>query len=261
LKKNGNLVEVAVTVSPIKDSKGKIIGVSAISRDITEQKRAQESLKKHEEQMRLAQKMDAIGRLAGGVAHDFNNLLSVIGGNGDFLMGSLAEGDPHREEVEEIKKAVHRGAELTQQLLVFGKKQVSQPQAVNLNELSSEMSKMLKRLIDATIDLSIIQNKDLKLIHSDPGQIQQVILNLVLNARDAMPKGGNLIIETQNIDASEIGGHLGPAIPPGAYVRLSVTDTGTGMDAETQKHVFEPFFTTKAGKGTGFFHLLPGGGG
>ncbi|HEY5038687.1 MAG TPA: PAS domain S-box protein, partial [bacterium] len=207
LKKNGDLVEVSVTVSPIKDTKGKIIGVSTISRDITERKKAEESNRKREEQMRLVEKMNAIGRLAGGVAHDFNNLLSVIGGNSDFLMGSLPANDPHREELEEIKKAVYRGAELTKQLLVFGKKQVSQPQAVNLNEMSSEMNKMLKRLIDATIDLTIIQDKNLKLIHADPGQIQQVILNLVLNARDAMPKGGTLIIETKNIESSEIGGH------------------------------------------------------
>ena len=251
LKKNGDLVEVSVTVSPIKDSQGKIVGVSAISRDITEKKRAQESLKKYEEQMRLSQKMDAIGRLAGGVAHDFNNLLSVIGGNGDFLRASFSPGDPHLEEVEEIKKAVQRGAELTKQLLAFGKKQVFQPQLVNLNELSSEMSKMLKRLIAASITFDIIQDKDLKLIKSDPGQIQQAVLNLVLNARDSMPKGGQLIIVTKNVESADVLEANGLKIPPGSYVGLSVTDTGSGMDEETQKHLFEPFFTTKGEKGTG----------
>ncbi len=250
-KKDGDMVDVSVTLSAIRDSQGKIIGVSSIARDISEQKKAQESLKRHEEQMRLAQKMDAIGRLAGGVAHDFNNLLSVIGGNGEFLLGSLPEKDPHREEVEEIQKAVKRGAELTKQLLVFGQKQVVQPQPVNLNELGGEMGKMLKRLIDATIDLKMIQDKDLRPILADPGQMQQVILNLVLNSRDAMPKGGTLIVETKNVEQQSLGMENKPTLPGGSYVRLSVTDTGVGMDAEVQKHVFEPFFTTKAGKGTG----------
>jgi two-component system cell cycle sensor histidine kinase/response regulator CckA len=251
LKRNGDLVEVAVTVSPIKDSNGKIVGVSTISRDITERKRAQESMKKNEEQMRLAQKMDAIGRLAGGVAHDFNNLLSVIGGNSGFLKAGLLPGNPHLEEVEEIEKAVQRGAELTRQLLAFGKKLVSQPQLINLNELSTEMSKMFKRLIDASIDFEIVQDKSIKLIQSDPGQIQQVILNLVLNARDAMPKGGKMILATKNYKSAEGLEVTGLKIPPGSYVGLSVTDTGMGMDEETQKHLFEPFFTTKGEKGTG----------
>jgi PAS domain S-box-containing protein len=251
LKRNGDLVEVAVTVSPIKDSNGKITGVSTISRDITERKHAQETSKKNEEQMRLSQKMDAIGRLAGGVAHDFNNLLSVIGGNSDFLKAALLPGNPHLEEVEEIEKAVQRGAELTRQLLAFGKKLVSQPQMINLNELSSEMSRMFKRLIDASIDFNLAQDKNIKLIRSDPGQIQQVILNLVLNARDSMPKGGKLIVATKNYESAEGLEATGLKIPPGAYVGLSVSDTGMGMDEETQKHLFEPFFTTKGEKGTG----------
>ena len=251
VRKNGDEVDVSVTMSPILDTRGKIVGVSAITRDISERKKAEESLKKHEEQMRRSQKMDAIGRLAGGVAHDFNNLLSVIGGNAEFLLGSMAGDNPHREEVEEIQKAVRRGAELTKQLLVFGQKQVVQPQPVNLNELSTEMSKMLKRLIDATVDLSIIQDTGIQPILADPGQMQQVILNLVLNARDAMPKGGNIIVETRHISEALLAQEQRPTLPPGTYVRLSVTDTGTGMTAEIQKHIFEPFFTTKAGKGTG----------
>jgi len=251
LKKNGDLVEVAVTVSPIKDPEGKIVGLSTISRDITEKKRVQESLKKAEEQIRLSQKMDAVGRLAGGVAHDFNNLLNVIEGNSDFIKASFSAGDPHLEEVEEIQNAVHRGAELTQQLLAFGKKQVSQPQLVNLNELVSVMAKMFKRLIDASIDFDFIQDVDLKWIQSDLGQIQQVMMNLILNARDAMPKGGKLLVTTKNIDTTEVLEVQGLKIPPGSYVSFTVTDTGTGMDAETQKYLFEPFFTTKGEKGTG----------
>jgi len=249
--KNGDMIDVSITLSPVKDSKGKIVGVSAILRDITEHKQAQESLRKHEEQLRRVEKMNAIGRLAGGVAHDFNNLLSVIGGNAEFLLSSLSPQDTQREEVEEIQKAVKRGAELTKQLLVFGQKQVSQPQPVNLNELSAEMNKMLKRLIDATVDLSIIQDKNLKPVLGDPGQMQQIILNLVLNAKDAMPKGGHLILETRQLEPDEMEKEGKPTLPLGAYARLSVTDTGTGMTPDVQKHIFEPFFTTKAGKGTG----------
>jgi len=250
-KKNGEPIDVSVTTSPIRDSKEKIIGISAITRDITDQKKSRESLKKHEEQLQLAEKMNAIGRLAGGVAHDFNNLLSVIGGNAEFLLSSLDKESPNRDEVGEIQKATRRGAELTKQLLVFGQKQISQPQPVNLNDLGAEMTKMLKRIIEAAIDLAIIQDKSLKPILADPGQMQQVILNLVLNAQDAMPKGGHLIVETKNISADHVVVEQKVSLPPGDYVRLSVTDTGTGMTPEIQKKIFEPFFTTKAGKGTG----------
>jgi len=250
-RKDGSPVDVSVSLSVIRDSKGKVVGVSSIARDITDRKKAEESLKRHEEQMRLAQKMDAIGRLAGGVAHDFNNLLSVVGGNAEFLLSSLSGEDPHREEAEEIQKAVKRGADLTKQLLVFSQKQVVQPQPVNLNEVGTEMGKMLKRLIDAAVDLKMIQDKAIGPILSDPGQMQQVILNLVINARDAMPQGGTLIIETKRVPLEELEAEGRPMLPRGDYVRLSVTDTGTGMTPEVQKHVFEPFFTTKIGKGTG----------
>ncbi len=251
VRKNGDFVDVSVTLSPIKDVVGKIVGVSAISREITERKRTEHSMKKNEEQMRLSQKMEAVGTLAGGVAHDFNNLLSVIGGNGDFIKASLAPGDSRLEEVDEIEKAVRRGAELTKQLLAFGKKQVSQPRLISLNDLSTEMSKMFKRLIDASIDFAVIQDDQLKWMRADPGQIQQIILNLVINARDAMPKGGRLIVVTKNVESAQVREINGLIIPPGSYVGISVTDTGSGMDAETQKHLFEPFFTTKGEKGTG----------
>jgi two-component system cell cycle sensor histidine kinase/response regulator CckA len=251
LKRNGDLVDVSVTVSPIKDPQGNIVGVSAISRDISERKQVQDSMKKYEEQMRLSQKMDALGRLAGGVAHDFNNLLSVIGGNGDFIKASLPPESPCLGEVGEIENAVRKGAELTKQLLAFGKRQLSQSQIINLNEMGSEMSKMFKRLIDASIHFELIQGGDLRQIQADPGQIQQIILNLVLNARDAMPNGGKLIVTTKNIELADTLEMKGIKIPPGSYVCLTVTDTGVGMDEETQKHLFEPFFTTKGEKGTG----------
>src|SRR5665213_2226486 len=244
MKKDGSLINVSASVSPIKDPQGKIIGVSAIIRDITEHK-------KQEEQIRLSQKMDAIGQLAGGVAHDFNNLLSVIGGNIELLMDELKTESTQREEFRDIQKAVQQGAELTKQLLVFGKKDISQPQAVNLNAVSGEMSKMFKRVLKSAISLSILQDKDLKSILADPGQIQQVILNLVLNAQDAMPKGGTLKVETKNVEVGEFEDGRDDCLPPGKYVQLNVTDTGMGMTPEVQKHIFEPFFTTKAGKGTG----------
>jgi PAS domain S-box-containing protein len=244
MKKDGTLIQVSSSVSPVKDLQGKVVGVSAIIRDITEHK-------KQEEQIRLSQKMDAIGRLAGGVAHDFNNLLNVIGGNIELLMEDLNKDSSEREELKDIQKAVQQGAELTKQLLVFGKKEVSQPQVINLNTISCEMNKMFKRVLEATISFSILQDKDLKSIQADPGQIQQVILNLVLNAQDAMPQGGSLKVETKNVAIGEFEDGRNDYLPPGNYVELDVTDTGSGMTPEVQKHIFEPFFTTKVGKGTG----------
>jgi len=267
-RKDGSLINVSSSVSPIKDLQGKIVGVSAIIRDITEHK-------KQEEQNRLSQKMDAIGRLAGGVAHDFNNLLNVIGGNIEFLMHGLGKDGAQREEFQDIRKAVQQGAQLTKQLLVFGRKEVSQSQAVHLNAVSVEMNKMFKRVLNAGIEFSVVQDKDLKSIQADPGQIQQVILNLVLNAQDAMPRGGALRVETKNVEIGEFEDGRDDYLPPGNYVELDVTDTGMGMTPEIQQHIFEPFFTTKADKGTGlglasvysivknwngfiFVHSLPG---
>ncbi|HTA76940.1 MAG TPA: response regulator [bacterium] len=252
VKKTGEHVDVEITLSPIRNAKDSVVGVSVIGRDITSRKQVLATLQKQEEQLRLSQKMDAIGRLAGGVAHDFNNLLSVIGGNVEFLLDSIPKDSPENEELNEVQKAVRQGAELTKQLLVFGKKQVSQPQSLNLNEVSQDMNKMFKRLIDATIDLSIIQGKDLKPIQADLGQIQQVLLNLVLNARDAMPRGGRLLIETKNVtEVSDLEQGFENFFTPQTRVRLNVTDTGMGMTPEIQAHIFEPFFTTKEGKGTG----------
>jgi PAS domain S-box-containing protein len=224
---------------------------SGLLTNISAKKQSELALKNQEDQMRQAQKMDAIGRLAGGVAHDYNNLLSVIGGNVEFLLEGLKLDSSQKEVLQDVQTAVRQGAELTKQLLVFGQKQVSKPEAVDLNAVSTEMNKMFKRLIDATIDLSIIQDKALKPIQADPGQIQQVILNLVLNARDAMPKGGSLTLETKNVMVDESEQGMNDYLPPGTYAQLNVTDTGTGMTAEVQNRIFEPFFTTKADKGTG----------
>ncbi len=251
--------------------------VVSIARDITERKKAEEALKKHEDEMRLAQKMDAIGRLAGGVAHDFNNLLSVVSGNAEFIRRNLESGHSPDEELEDILMAVHQGAELTKQLLVFGKKQVSQPEPISLNQVCVEMGKMFRRLIDPKIELHFIQDKEQKFIQADQGQMQQVILNLVINARDAMPQGGKLTIQTDHLTLDGLSPDPLDKMLPGPYVRLKVTDTGAGMSPEIQQRIFEPFFTTKADKGTGlglatvyaivknwagtiFVHSVPGAG-
>ncbi len=250
-RKDGSLVDVSITISPFKDETGKVAAISAIVRDISEQKKAENALKNLEEQNKLAQKMEAVGRLAGGVAHDFNNLLSVIGGNAEFLLSGLAPDGPGREELEEIQKATKRGSDLTKQLLVFGHKDVFQATPVNLNELCGEIGKMLQRLMDATIRLTMRTQEKLPWILADAGQIQQVILNLALNSRDAMPQGGELLIETRSLDQKALKMERRPSIPPGSYVKLRVKDAGIGMSPEVQQKMFEPFFTTKGAKGTG----------
>ncbi|MCI0486919.1 MAG: response regulator [Blastocatellia bacterium] len=205
-----------------------------------------------EEQLRQSQKMEAVGRLAGGVAHDFNNLLTAILGYSEILIASLDERDPLCKHVEEIKKASDRAASLTRQLLAFSRKQVLQPKVINLNLVVADMEKMLGRLIGEDINLVTYPDPNLGRIKADPGQIEQVIMNLAVNARDAMSGGGRISIETANItlDAPHTDGHIN--LQSGPYVMLAVTDTGCGMDRETQSLIFEPFFTTKEkGKGTG----------
>jgi two-component system, cell cycle sensor histidine kinase and response regulator CckA len=210
-----------------------------------------ERLRASEEQLRMSQKLEAVGQLAGGVAHDFNNLLTVITGYSDLVLANLSETDSNRSKVEEIKRAAQRASSLTRQLLAFSRKQVLQPRLFNLNDLVAEMSKMLKRLIGENIEMQTSFGPEAP-INADPGQIEQVLMNLVVNARDAMPKGGSLTVETScvEIDDDYARAHLN--IEPGLYVLLAVSDTGGGMDAETRKRIFEPFFTTKEqGKGTG----------
>ena len=210
------------------------------------------SLRASEEQLRQSQKLEAVGQLAGGVAHDFNNLLTVITGYCGLILRRLNPDDSMHSQVEEIKKAAERAASLTRQLLAFSRKQVLQPKVLDLNSLVTETSKMLRRLVGENIELVSALDPALGQVKADDGQIEQVIMNLVVNARDAMPKGGKLTVETANVflDQSYTRQHI--AVQPGAYVMLAVSDTGCGMDAETQKHIFEPFYTTKEkGKGTG----------
>ncbi len=218
-------------------------GVGVALRDISERKRL-------ERQLLHSQKMEAVGRLAGGVAHDFNNLLTTILGYSELMLMKLPESSPVRADVEEILKAGQRAVGLTRQLLAFSRKQVIEPKVVNLNAVIEEAAKMLRRLIGEDVDLATSLDPSLGSVRVDPGQIEQVLMNLAVNSRDAMPRGGRLTLETRNVtfDASASRLHFGA--PPGAYVLLAVTDTGMGMDAETRSHLFEPFYTTKE-KGTG----------
>src|SRR5690349_5919780 len=207
---------------------------------------------KLEEQLRQAQKMEAVGMLAGGVAHDFNNLLTIITGYSQLILNNIRPDDPNRHSVEQIMKAGERAAALTKQLLAFSRRQVLQPKVLDLNKLVTSLATMLQRLIGEDIDLRLVLPAELGRVSADPGQIEQVLMNLVVNARDAMPKGGVLTVETANkrLDENYAGRHI--AAKAGDYILLAVSDTGAGMDQATQSRLFEPFFTTKgSGKGTG----------
>jgi signal transduction histidine kinase len=227
----------------------KMIGTA---QDITEAKRAAEALRRSEEQLRQSQKMEAVGRLAGGVAHDFNNLLTVIGGYSALMLQRLGDQDSLRSNAEEIQRASDRAAALTRQLLAFSRKQVLQPRVLDLNEIVAGMDKMLRRLIGEDIELRTIFQPSTGKVKADPGQIEQVILNMAVNARDAMPRGGKLTIRIANVEMDQATSFRGRGLEVGSYVMLAISDTGVGMTDEVKAHLFEPFFTTKGvDKGTG----------
>ncbi len=251
-RKDGTILSILIQDRLMRDESGQIIGIRSAVEDITERRQTQEALRKSEEQLRQWQRVEAIGRLAGGVAHDFNNLLMTIKGSGELLLNAFDRRDPRREEVEEILKAGERATSLTRQLLAFGRRQVLQPQVLDLNSLVINMDKMLRRLIGEDIQLATALDTELWSVKVDPGMIEQVIMNLAVNSRDAMPKGGKLTIETANIIHDEEYASRHISMKPGYYVMVAVSDNGCGMDKETQSHLFEPFFTTKEkGKGSG----------
>ena len=227
-------------------------GVQVVARDITERRRAETAMRELESQLRHAQKMEAVGQLAGGIAHDFNNLLTVINTYSDFLLEELDEASPLRGDVVEIQRAGGRAASLTRQLLAFSRKQILQPGVLDLNDVVKGIEPMLRRLIGDDIRIVMNAASGLGRVEADHGQIEQVLVNIAVNARDAMPNGGRLSIETANVTLDNAYAAQHPAVVPGEYVMLALSDTGSGMDEATRARVFEPFFTTKElGKGTG----------
>ena len=245
LRKDGQRIVIALTVSPIRDAGGALVGASAIKRDVTGQRGL-------EAQLRHAQQLDAIGQLAGGVAHDFNNILTAISGYTAFLLRDLAADDRRRADLMGIQDAADRAATLTQQLLAFGRKQMVQPTVVDLREALDDTGRMLRRLLGEHIDLVITPGPIVSPVLADRGQLGQVLVNLAVNARDAMPDGGRLTIEARDTPLTEEYADSHLAVSPGCYVLLAVSDTGQGMTPEVRARIFEPFFTTKPrGKGTG----------
>ena len=251
-RKDGSLFWDATSITPLLDTAGIITNFLAIKDDITAQKRAEDERKLLEEQLRQSQKMDAIGRLAGGVAHDFNNILTAISGHSELALLQIKKDDPIQANIREVVKGSERAANLTRQLLAFSRRQVIEPVVLDLNNIVNDLKRMLTRIIGEDVRLNSVLADDLSMIYFDPGQIEQVIVNLAVNARDAMPQGGDLLLTTSNetLDEHYCAIHL--EATPGDYVMLKVQDNGVGISDDVKMRIFEPFFTTKPkGVGTG----------
>jgi PAS domain S-box-containing protein len=243
--KDGRRLDVFISVSPVRNAIGEVIGASAIARDITAQKRA-------EAQLRQSQKMEAIGRLAGGVAHDFNNILAIINACTEFLRDRIDAATEPTGYIENIRKAIERGTALTRQLLTFSRTSALQPQVLELNDRLKDISKLLRPLLGDAIEILIVPRSAAAVVEADPGQLDQIVVNLAVNARDAMPRGGKFILETFTMNSDEGFADPHQAMAAGKYVVLAISDTGCGMDQATLARIFEPFFTTKEiGKGNG----------
>ena len=252
IAKNGRVIWVEAQAMVMRDRAGEIVGFRGVGLDITELKRAERALMESEERLRQSQKMEAIGTLAGGVAHDFNNLLTAILGNTQLAMRKLQKAGSAEVHLVEVEKAGNRAASLTRQLLAFSRRQHLERRTININEIILEIMRLLKRIIGADVEVEVKCADNLPTVFADPAQIEQVIMNLGANARDAMPQGGKLTIETDAVELDESYCRQYPYVRPGRYVEIIVSDTGEGMNDETRARVFEPFFTTKEiGKGTG----------
>src|SRR2546429_5731764 len=244
-RRDGRLLTVQLSVRAVRNAAGRVEYYETFVRDVTDQRRLQQ-------QVLQSQKMEAVGRLAGGVAHDFNNLLTVITSYSDLLLEDLSPGDPKRDDLEQVRKAAEAAAGLTRQLLAFSRQQVLEPKVLDLTATVTGTEKLLKRLIGEDVQLGTSLAPDLGAVKADPGQLEQIIINLAVNARDAMPTGGRLTIEVANTEMDEAYVRSHPPALPGRYVMLAMSDTGIGMDQQTKARIFEPFFTTKeSGKGTG----------
>src|SRR4051812_47690554 len=256
LRRDGTEFPAEISLSSI-DPGGEPMGIAAV-RDMTERVEAEREKQEliaqmeREKQHEQASRLESVGQLAGGVAHDFNNLLGVVLNYADFIAEEIGEDSPAHRDVLEIRRAAERATQLTRQLLIFSRRDVVKPEPINLNDSVREMERLLRRTIGEHIELAVKFGPDLPAVMADPGQLEQVLVNLAINARDAMPQGGNLRIESAEVEADADFLDDNPELEPGRYVRLTVADTGTGMDEETQNRVFEPFFSTKPkGEGTG----------
>lgn len=252
LRKDGTTFDAAVTVSPIRDASGAVVGASTVSRDHTERNRAAAAQRDLEERLRQAERLESLGQLAGGIAHDFNNLLAAITNYAQFVADETKDRPAVRGDVEQIQIACERAARLIKQLLIFSRREAIRPEVLDLNTTVDGVRRLLERTIGEHIELKVELEPELPTVRADRGQLEQVLVNLAVNARDAMAGGGTLTVRTRAVEIDDDRASTATAVPLGRYVELTVSDTGTGMADEVARHVFEPFFTTKpAGKGTG----------